>query len=50
MVVFGGIHEITKELNDLVVFDLKTHKWVQFFQEMQSPSRMKGVSGYFGSQ
>lgn len=27
MVVFGGIFEITKELNDTVVFDFNTQKW-----------------------
>jgi len=33
MVVFGGIFEITKELNDLMLFDLKNLRWVEFFEE-----------------
>ena len=27
MCIFGGIHEVTNELNDLLVFDLQTSKW-----------------------
>jgi hypothetical protein len=27
MVVFGGIHEVTQELNDIYVFDLVAKKW-----------------------
>ena len=41
MVIFGGIHEVTKELNDLCVFDLKQKKWVQFFEELNSPAKVK---------
>ena len=39
MIVFGGIHEVTKELNDLCAFDFKQNKWVQFFEEMNSPAK-----------
>lgn len=28
MIVFGGIYEVTKELDDLIVFDIKKKKWV----------------------
>jgi len=28
MVVFGGIHEITKELNDLILFSFSSNKWI----------------------
>jgi len=27
MVIFGGIHSVTKELDDLCVLDLKLRKW-----------------------
>ena len=27
LLIFGGIHEITYELNDLRMFDLKMGKW-----------------------
>lgn len=40
MVVFGGIHEVTKELDDLIVFDLKTKRWATLFEEqLNSPKR-----------
>ena len=32
MVVFGGISEITKELDDLYSLDIKTGNWSQWFQ------------------
>ena len=31
MMIFGGIFEITKELNDAYLFDIKTHKWILFY-------------------
>lgn len=40
MVVFGGIHEVTKELDDLIVFDLKSKRWATLFEEqLNSPKR-----------
>lgn len=39
MLVFGGIFEITKELNDLHVFDFKKNKWITMFEETHSPKR-----------
>ena len=50
MVVFGGIHEVTKELNDLCLFDLKSLKWVQFFEELNSPVKVgRGTGGFLGN-
>jgi hypothetical protein len=40
MVIFGGIHEVTKELDDMIVFDIKNKRWVIFFDEMVSPSKL----------
>jgi Galactose oxidase, central domain len=37
MIVFGGIYEITKELNDLYLFDFTKRKWVTVFEESNSP-------------
>jgi hypothetical protein len=34
MIVFGGIHEVTKELNDMMVFDFKSKKWTVLFEEL----------------
>jgi len=31
MVLFGGIFEITKELNDFMLFDFRTNRWVTVF-------------------
>jgi N-acetylneuraminic acid mutarotase len=39
MVVFGGIYEITKELNDLHMFDFSKRKWITVFEESNSPKR-----------
>jgi N-acetylneuraminic acid mutarotase len=33
MFVFGGILELTKELNDLSIFDLSTEKWVKAIED-----------------
>ena len=32
LIVFGGIHEITKELNDMYIFNLKTNVWRRLFK------------------
>jgi len=37
MVVYGGIFEVTKELNDLNLFDTRTKKWISLFEETHSP-------------
>lgn len=37
MVVFGGYFEVTKELNDLFLFDFVQQKWIQIFREVNSP-------------
>ena len=37
MIIYGGIFEVTKELNDMHVFDLKKQQWVVLFEELNSP-------------
>jgi len=37
MVIFGGLFELTKELNDLHVFDLKNLQWIKVFDESEAP-------------
>ena len=32
MLVFAGIHEITKELDDMAVYNLKTGEWEHLFK------------------
>ena len=39
MIIYGGIYEVTKELNDMYVFDLRQDKWVCLFQEQNSPKK-----------
>jgi N-acetylneuraminic acid mutarotase len=46
MIVFGGIYEITKELNDLHLYDFRANKWVTVCEETHSPVR--GSSPYGG--
>ena len=50
IVIFGGIYEITRELNDLHIFDIKNNRWILLFAErpaespmiIASPSPIKG--------
>lgn len=37
MLIFGGIHEVTKELNDMYLFDFRNRRWIVFFEELHSP-------------
>jgi hypothetical protein len=53
MVIFGGILEVTKEINDMYAFDFKTLKWKILFKEQQlvmegkrsltMPHKMSGI-------
>ena len=47
MVIFGGIFDITRELNDTCVFDLKTHIWKiqQYEKELEDVSPSKVFQG-----
>jgi hypothetical protein len=45
--IFGGILEITKELNDLHLFDLTKKNWVTLFDESNSPVRGRERSPTF---
>lgn len=33
MLIFGGIHEVTKELDDMIAFDFKKGEWIHLFSE-----------------
>ena len=39
MLMFGGIYEITKELNDFMMYDFKANKWITLFEEAVSPTK-----------
>ena len=43
MMVFGGIFEITKELNDAHLYDIKNNKWMMFFAK-KAPQPNTGVT------
>mmetsp|Transcript_29024 Transcript_29024/g.21599 ORF Transcript_29024/g.21599 Transcript_29024/m.21599 type:complete len:116 (+) Transcript_29024:881-1228(+) len=40
MVMFGGIFEITKELNDFMLYDIAENKWITLFEESVSPKKL----------
>lgn len=44
MVLFGGIYEITKELNDFYLYDFKENKWITLFEESMSPKKVPDLS------
>lgn len=33
LIIFAGIHEVTKELDDLAVYSFKKQKWIHLFKE-----------------
>ena len=43
MLIFGGIHEITKELEDMAVYNFKTQEWIHFFKTAQDKAMKKQI-------
>ena len=41
MIIYGGIEEITKELNDMHIFDCRAEKWMVLFEEINSPKKAR---------
>ena len=41
MIIYGGIFEVTKELNDMHLFDLEQDKWICLFEEINSPKKFR---------
>lgn len=41
MIVFGGIFEVTKELDDLILFDFKKKLWITLLEENSSPMKQQ---------
>lgn len=39
MIIYGGIHFVTRELNDMHVLDMKKEKWVCLLEELNSPAK-----------
>ena len=46
MVIFGGIYEITKELNDFHLYDFKKNRWITIFEETNSPKKEMSPYGF----
>lgn len=44
MIIYGGIFEITKELNDMHIFDIAKNQWVCLFEEINSPKKIQPES------
>jgi N-acetylneuraminic acid mutarotase len=40
MLMFGGIYEITKELNDFCMYDFRKNRWITLFEESVSPKKI----------
>ena len=36
MIIFGGIHEVTKELDDMVAYNFLRNTWIKLFNENSS--------------
>lgn len=41
MVIFGGMFEITKELNDMHIFDFDTNKWINIYEDLNLINQLK---------
>lgn len=37
MIIYGGIFDICKELNDMHIFDMRADRWLCLFEELHSP-------------
>ena len=49
MCIFGGIFDVTQELNDMHIYDLKHNRWISFFDELMSPvKKKKGLQNLMG--
>ena len=42
MVIFAGIHEVTKELDDMAAYSFKDNKWLHLFSEPVSSKQTIG--------
>ena len=50
MIIFGGIYEITKELNDIHLYDFKKNIWITLFEESNSPVKVRESSPIGGHE
>jgi hypothetical protein len=58
MIIFGGLYEITKELNDCYLYNFEDNCWLSFFEESgafspkaaQSPNSLKAKKTMKGAE
>ena len=43
MIIFGGIHEVTRELDDCWIFDPKNKSWVALFEETTNQQKERSA-------
>lgn len=43
MIIFAGIHEVTKELDDLAVYSFKTNSWTHLFKDPPIGKKQKNI-------
>ena len=43
MVIFAGIHEVTKELDDLAVYSFKNKSWTHLFKDPPAGKKQKNI-------
>jgi hypothetical protein len=41
MVIFGGMYEITKELNDMHIFDFESNTWINIYEDLNLMNLLK---------
>lgn len=46
LVLFGGIQDVTKELNDVVLYSFKTNEWICCQEDVQMSPRKGRVQNY----
>ena len=41
MVIFGGMYEITKELNDMHLYDFETNTWINIYEDLYLMNQLR---------
>lgn len=49
VIVYAGIHELTKELSDMYLYDTKSGTWLTLFEEEHSPMHNRSMNESFSS-
>lgn len=49
IIIYAGIHELTRELSDMYLFNTNTNNWVTLFEEEYSPVHQRTNNFLFSS-